>query len=262
MLKAGMAAGFGSVFGTPFAGIIFAIEVTRFKSLTINSLLICFISSLTGDLTTRLWGIKHTLYAIQPLSDSKGILSALNIDSTLIYKVAIAGIAFGLASYLFIKLHSEFENLASRLISINWLKPIIGGLIIILLSYFFGSDYLGLGVVGQNKESISIVSAFQLGGAESFSWLLKLIFTAVTLSFGFKGGEVTPLFFIGATLGNTLAVALGVPIDGATKTPFTSTVMAIELFGIEYVIYFLLVNLIATYASGSHGIYSFSKTTK
>jgi H+/Cl- antiporter ClcA len=115
---------------------------------------------------------------------------------------------------------------------------------------------------------VTILSAFTAGGAQPWSWAWKLLFTAVTLAAGFKGGEVTPLFFIGAALGNTLAVFFGAPVDlfaglgfiavfaGATNTPLACTVMGIELFGAHYTVYFAVACFVAYYFSGHSGIYS------
>ncbi len=112
-----------------------------------------------------------------------------------------------------------------------------------------------------------MLSAFQTEGAEPWSWAGKLLFTTVTLASGFKGGEVTPLFYIGATLGHALAVPLGAPVAlfaglgligvfaGATKTPLACTVLGWELFGAPYSVYFVLVCFIAYYTSGRAGIY-------
>jgi H+/Cl- antiporter ClcA len=153
-----------------------------------------------------------------------------------------------------------------------WLVPVAGGLIIIGLTYLAGTfDYLGLGVTTPRGKGVSIVTAFKEGGATSWSWSWKLLFTAVTLSSGFKGGEVTPLFFIGATLGNTLAGLLGAPVDlfaglgfiavfaGATNTPLACTMMGVELFGGEHVLYFAIACFTAYFFSGHSGIYTSQK---
>jgi H+/Cl- antiporter ClcA len=145
---------------------------------------------------------------------------------------------------------------------------VIGGLLVIAGVYAFGTrDYLGIGVTNPNADGISIISAFQPGGAHAWSWLWKILFTVVTLSSGFKGGEVTPLFFIGATLGNTLAWLLNAPLDlfaglgfiavfaGSTNTPLACTIMGVELFGAEHTVYFATACFIAYYFSGHSGIY-------
>jgi H+/Cl- antiporter ClcA len=133
-------------------------------------------------------------------------------------------------------------------------------------------DYLGLGVDAQYPGAVTIVSAFKEGGAHAFSWLWKLVYTAITLGTGFKGGEVTPLFYIGATLGNTLADLLNAPTSlfaalgfiavfaGATNTPLACTLMGIELFGSEHAVFFAVACFTAYFFSGNAGIYSAQKT--
>jgi len=145
--------------------------------------------------------------------------------------------------------------------------------LIIGLSFLIGSqDYLSLGVTGKDSNSVSIVSSFHAGGANGLSWWWKLLFTAITLGTGFKGGEVTPLFFIGAALGNTLATVSGAPIDllaglgfiavfaGATNTPIACTLMGVELFGPSPAIYYAVACFTAYYFSGRSGIYSAQRT--
>jgi H+/Cl- antiporter ClcA len=140
--------------------------------------------------------------------------------------------------------------------------------LVIALTLAVGTrDYLGIGVTTPDGHGVSIVNAFAAGGAEPYSWALKILFTAVTLAAGFKGGEVTPLFFIGATLGNTLAGLLHVPIDlfaglgfiavfaGASNTPLACTVMGVELFGSQYLVYYAIACFVAYYFSGHSGIY-------
>lgn len=124
-----------------------------------------------------------------------------------------------------------------------------------------------MGVTNPTKNGISIVSAFNTGGTGYFSWFWKLLLTAITLGMGFKGGEVTPLFFIGAALGNTLSAISGSPVDlfaglgfiavfaGATNTPLACTLMGVELFGSENVIYYAVACFTAYYFSGHSGIY-------
>ena len=148
----------------------------------------------------------------------------------------------------------------------------MGGFTILAL-YFIQerSDYLGLGVIPEFKNSITIDSAFHQGGADLFSWLWKMIYTSITLGTGFKGGEVTPLFFIGACLGNSLSILLHAPISlmaglgfialfsSSTKTPLASTLLGIELFGIQFVLFYLLVCYGSYWISGTRGIYTSQK---
>jgi len=270
VLMAGIAAGFGAVFGTPLTGTIFAMEVLAIGRLQYDALLPCLVAAVIGDASCTAWGIHHTQYHILFSSSSVVYLPQfLRIDVLLLVKVIIAGIAFGLASFLFAEMVHRFKYQFQKRIKIWWLIPVTGAVIIILLTYILGTrDYLGLGVTANSPRAVTIVSAFKPSGADTFSWFWKMLFTAITLSCGFKGGEVTPLFFIGAALGNTLAVMFGAPVDlfagigfiavfaGATNTPLACTIMGVELFGGQHILYFAVACFTAYFFSGHSGIYS------
>lgn len=272
LLMTGVAAGFGAVFGTPVTGAVFALEVLAIGEMRYGALIPCLIAAVFADITTAAWGIHHTHYQIDFTGSAHDLIPFLHVDVLLIVKVILAGLCFGLASFLFAELMHTIKNYSNRIIhhsGMKWLIPVIGGLLIIALCYVTGTtNYTGLGVNGKNAGSVSIVAAFHAGGATSWSWLLKMLFTAITLGMGFKGGEVTPLFFIGATLGNTLAVLWGAPIDlfaglgfiavfaGATNTPIACTLMGVELFGGGNVLYFAIACFTAYYFSGHSGIYT------
>jgi H+/Cl- antiporter ClcA len=140
------------------------------------------------------------------------------------------------------------------------LRPVLGGAVVIALSFVPGGrNYLGLGVETPPGGAVSIVASFTEGGATPLSWLWKIVFTAVTVSSGFKGGEVTPLFFIGSTLGHQLGVLLHAPITlfaGAASTPLACVVMGVELFGPHYVIPFAVACVLAFFSSGSLSLYT------
>jgi H+/Cl- antiporter ClcA len=271
LLMAGMAAGFGAVFGTPVTGAIFALEVLTIGRIRYDALLPCFVASLVAHITCTALGIQHTAYSITSIANKPYWLPYFSFDFLLIGKVIIAGILFGLTGFLFAQLSRFIKSTAARYIKIDWVIPIIGAALVIGISYAIGNfDYLGLGVT-HPANGVSIVNAFKPGGAHTWSWLWKLLLTAITLSTGFKGGEVTPLFFIGATLGNVLASFSGAPIDlfaglgfiavfaGATNTPLACTLMGVELFGGEHLIYYATACFLAYYFSGHAGIYSAQK---
>jgi H+/Cl- antiporter ClcA len=268
LLMTGVAAGFGAVFGTPVAGAIFALEVLMVGRINHDALLPCFVAGILADMTCAAWGIHHTQYHINALENF-----SVTDHLLLLVKVLAAGICFGMAAWLFSNASHTIKNYSNRWIKIKWLIPFAGGCLIIALTFILGTrDYLGLGVT--NPDGISIVSAFSAGGAGYLSWLWKLIFTAITLGMGFKGGEVTPLFFIGATLGNTLAVLSGAPVDlmaglgfiavfsGATNTPIACTIMGVELFGGGNVLYYAAACFLAYCFSGHSGIYSSQRRPK
>lgn len=270
LLMMGIAAGFGAVFGTPLAGAVFAAEVLVMGQLQYKALLPCLLASSVAHWVCSQWGIHHTMYHIQDVPICAGGLSAIGVDLVLLGKAAIAGIAFGGCSQLFALLvHGIKDQMHTAIPGKQWLIPVIGGLCIIGLSLIPGNtSYLGLGVTSMQADGVSIVGAFQRGGAHTFSWLWKLVFTAITLGTGFKGGEVTPLFFMGATLGNVLAGYMGVPTDlfaglgfiavfaGATNTPLACMLMGAELFGTQNLLYYATACIAAYYSSGHKGIYS------
>jgi len=267
LLMSGVAAGFGSVFGTPLTGAIFAMEVLTVGRMKYDALIPVLIASAVGDLTCSAWGIKHAVYHIQ-FSDSNSALGLLHFNPLLVSKVVAAGIVFGLVSLVFSELAHWLQKLFKQYIPFPPLRPVIGGLIVIGGVYLLGTrDYLGIGVSNPDSGVVTILSAFQPDGAHTWSWLWKILFTCVTLGCGFKGGEVTPLFFIGATLGNTLAWLFNAPVDlfaglgfiavfaGATNTPLACTVMGVELFGGQNTIYFATACFLAYFFSGHSGIY-------
>jgi len=263
LLMVGVAAGFGGVFGTPLAGAIFAAEVLHIGRLRYEALIPCLIGGLIGDWGCFYWGIGHTDYSVL-------LTSPALRNYALLIQVVIAGIVLGLAGQLFSRSSHAFQAFMRNTIESSALRPVVGSIALILLVWLVGHrDYLGLGVESPRGEAgISIVNSFHAGGVGGFSWLWKLIFTVVTIGSGFKGGEVTPLFFIGATLGNTLAILMGGPVDlfaaiglvglfaGATNTPIACTLMGIELFGAAHAPWFALACCMAYLFSGEQGIYS------
>lgn len=264
-LMAGIAAGFGAVFGTPLAGAIFAMEVLALGRMNYEAIIPCLMAAIIGDQVCAAWGIHHTSYSIAQLSKS-ALIAETHLDTLLLLKVVIAAIAFGLASVIFSELTHGLGRLFKK---IKWplLRPVVGGIAVILLALIIGRDYLGLGVTSPYPQDVTILSCFKPGGATPLSWWWKILFTALTLSCGFKGGEVTPLFFVGAALGNALATLLGAPVDlfaglgfvavfaGATNTPLACTLMGVELFGSGPVLYIAIACVVAYLFSGHTGIY-------
>lgn len=270
LLTAGIAAGFGAVFGTPLAGTIFAIEVLTNGRIKYNALFPALIGAVVGDMTVSAWHVAHVQYHIDYLLPVSTYFNGelLNSNLLLLGKIITASVAFGLASYLFVEMAHKLKLVLLKIFSHKWMIPVFGGLILIALSFINGKpDYLSLGVDAEYPGAITITSAFQQGGADAWSWLWKTVYTAITLASGFKGGEVTPLFYIGATLGNTLSDVLNAPVSlfaalgfiavfaGATNTPVACTIMGAELFGPEHVLLFGIACFIAYLFSGHAGIY-------
>lgn len=268
LLMAGVSAGFGGVFGTPLAGTIFAMEVLVIGRMNSAALIPCLIAGIVSDQSCLIWGIGHTHYHVASMLADEQMGPLAPIIPSLLFKTLLAGVLFGGTSLLFAELVHGLHSLWRRVIPWAIVRPVAGGMVVIGLVWLLGTrDYLGLGVSSPNPQDVTIVSCFHSGGAHPWSWLAKLAFTTITLSFGFKGGEVTPLFFIGAALGNTLAILLGAPVDlfaalgflavfaGATNTPLACTLMGIELFGGEYTVYYAVACAAAYLFSGNTGIY-------
>lgn len=258
LLMTGIAAGFGAVFGTPIAGAVFALEVLAIGRVEYRALVPCLVASLVGDWTCLAWGIQHGVYRVDVL---------VPVDALLVTKAGIAGVIFGLVGLVFAEANHALGGWLKRIVPYGPLRPVIGGIAIIALVYLFGTrDYLGLGTLAATPDSLTISSFFG-PDTHPWSWALKLLFTVVTLSAGFKGGEVTPLFFIGAALGNALAPMFGVPTGvfaaigfvalfaGAANTPLACTFMGIELFGAAYAVPIAVACFVAYLCSGHNGIY-------
>ncbi len=268
LLMAGIAAGFGAVFGTPIAGAIFALEVLAIGRIEYYALIPCLIAAVVGDWTCHAWGITHGHYHVAYLADPAEAAATFHIEPMLLLKVAVAGIAFGLVGRLFSELSHAAQGFFRKVIPYGPLRPFVGGLLVIALVHALGTrEYLGLGVWSPNPADITIAGFFDPGRTDYWSWLLKIVFTVVTLGAGFKGGEVTPLFFIGAAVGHTLSHLLGAPTDlfaalgfvalfaGAANTPLACTIMGVELFGATHTVYLAVACFLAYLASGHSGIY-------
>ena len=251
LLMAGISAGFASVFGTPLAGAVFGIEVLAIGKLSYDAIGPCFIAAFIGDLVTKGWGIHHTIYHVTDVPQ----LNLLGIIFSM-----IAGAAFGLVGMAFAKATHEVAHIARRHIGPTPWRPFVGGLIVTAAVFGLGTTkYIGLGIP-------TIVASFHTK-LPVYDWVGKFVFTAVTLGTSFKGGEVTPLFFIGSTLGNALSHILPLPpsllagmgfaavFAGAANTPISSTLMAMELFGPEAGAYAGIACVVSYLFSGHAGIY-------
>jgi H+/Cl- antiporter ClcA len=252
LLAAGIAGGFGSVFGTPVAGVVFGLEVVCLGSLEYDALFPALVASLVGDQVTRRLGVEHTVYP-HP--------AALAVSPLVLAKWAAFAVAVAATAVVFVELTHGLKKVLERRIPWLPLRMAAGGLLVVGLWKLSGTDdYLGLGVP-------TIVRAFSDPHLPWFSFAAKLVFTAVTLSAGFLGGEVTPLFFVGATLGNVLGRVLGLPLDlaagvglaalfaAAANTPLALSIMAVELLGASVAPHVVVVSVVAYVLSGHRGIY-------
>jgi H+/Cl- antiporter ClcA len=252
VLIAGISAGFAAVFGTPLAGGIFALEVLVLGKIRLDAIVPSFIAAMLANYFCEIWGVTHTHYSISMVSE----MNPINLLWAL-----LAGIIFGLVAKLFSKSTHFWSHLFSKHIKYPPLRPVIGGVFIAIAVYGLGTTkYIGLGIP-------TIVESFN-SNLNSYDFLLKILFTSFTLGAGFKGGEVTPLFWIGAALGNVLIWFIPLPMGllagmgfvavfaGATNTPIACTIMGIELFGIESGVFIAIACSAAYLFSGHSGVYS------
>ncbi len=264
LLLSGVAAGFGAVFGTPLAGALFALEVLQARLFfRLDDFPILLIVSIVATLSARAWGIHHFIYQFSTSIDHPFL------SPSLLLKAALLGLGVAIILRIFIAtehlLHLGFE----KTLPYPPLRPLVGGFSILALVALLGTQsYLGLGEYSSSDASLlTIESFFQSTSISPWTWWWKLLFTALTLGSGFKGGEVTPLFFMGAAFGNTLGGILGVPADlfaalglvaifaGATKTPFTSLIMSLELFGVKLLLPMIVASFCSYFLSGQRSIF-------
>jgi H+/Cl- antiporter ClcA len=251
ILMAGISAGFSSVFGTPLAGAIFGLEVLAIGRLRYDAILPCMVAAIVADQVGLLLGVYHTHYLIPDVPH----VSAWGLTA-----MVIAGAVFGLTGKVFADATHGLGGWIKKRITYAPLRPLLGGVVIATAAWFMAADrYIGLGIP-------TIVEAFQQP-LPLYDFAAKMTFTVASLASGFKGGEVTPLFYIGATLGNALAPLLNMPFPllagigfvavfaGAANTPIASTFMAMEIFGSEVGVYAGIACVVSYLFSGHTGIY-------
>jgi H+/Cl- antiporter ClcA len=259
LLAAGAAGGFGSVFGTPFAGALFGLEFIVLGRIEYEALVPALVASVVGDWTTRALGIQHTLYPA---------VGAVPLTPLLLLKWLVFAAAVAVVTLAFIELTHFLKQRGERLLPSLPIRMGLGGVVVVGLWQLLGtSDYLGLGVP-------TIVRAFSDPSLASTAFALKLLFTAVTLGAGFLGGEVTPLFFVGAALGNLLARLLGIPLElgagvglaavfaAASNTPLALSIMAMELLGAPILPHVAIVCVLSYVLSGHRSIYSSQRLSR
>jgi H+/Cl- antiporter ClcA len=259
LLVAGMAGGFGAVFGTPVAGAIFGVEVLAIGRLELRAIVPALVASFVGDVVTQRLGVVHTPYPQ---------LAHVPITFSLLGELALIGVAMALAAISFVELTHHLKAFLQKLIPRLPIRMFIGGCVVVAMWRLVGSDdYLGLGVP-------MIVGSFHDPPVPWFAFAAKIVFTAVTLSAGFLGGEVTPLFFVGATLGAVLARLFGLPVElgagvgiaavfgAAANAPIALSIMAVELLGWNVMPHVFVVTAIAFLLAGHRGIYAAQRVVR
>lgn len=256
LLLAGMGAGFGGLFQTPIAGVFFAMEVLIVGRVATTAILPAVVAAFMAASTSSYLGLEKF-----------SVLLDISYDLNIIFvcKLAIAGICFGVAGRIFAVSLKELKKLLSKLIVNKYYKIMLVGFLVSVLSLLlFLGRYSGLGT-----NLISIV--FSNGEIFAYDWFLKLLLTIITLAAGFQGGEVTPLFAIGASLGFVLAPILGLnPLllaalgyaavfGSATNTLLAPIFIGAEVFGFDYIPLFLIVIAVSYVVNGNRTIYAKQK---
>ena len=251
VLMAGISAGFASVFGTPLAGAVFGLEVLAVGRMRYEALLPCLLAAVLADQVGLWWGVQHTPYAA-------GFVP--HITLWLLCAMVLAGMVFGGVGRAFAYATHTLNDWFKQRVTYAPLRPLLGGVVVAALVLSFSLDrYIGLGIP-------VIVDAFAMPLPVT-DFAGKWAMTVLSLGTGFKGGEVTPLFYMGATLGNALAPVLDVPYSvlaavgfvavfaGAANVPVACTLMAMELFGAEIGVYAAVACVVSYLCSGHVGIY-------
>ncbi|MBE4907841.1 chloride channel protein [Bacillus luteolus] len=256
-LMSGISAGFGAAFGAPITGAVFGMEMSALGKLKFEALVPCLTASFVGHfITTGAWGHKHEHFIIESIPDASVIT---------FLKVILVSILFGLLSAFYSQLRHGIEAFTEKLFNKNHMKrAFVGGIIIVGLTLVIGTqDYNGRGLEMLEQSFKEEVPPF--------AFLAKLIFTAVTLGTGFVGGEALPLFFMGATLGNTLHTIVDLPMSflaalgliaafcGGANTPIAAFLLAMQMFDGKGLEYFFIACIISFLFSGHHGLWPSQK---
>lgn len=247
----GISAGFSTVFGTPIAGAIFGVEVLFVGTLLYDVLLPSFVAGIVGFQVSSALGVRYFQEAVNFIPDFTPVY---------FLRVCLAGVFFGFCALVFIETLRFFEWLRSRVPLSEIPRAFAGGAALAALALLFSKRYLGLGLD-------TIRSTLEGVHAPLHAFLMKMVFTAVTLTLGGSGGIVTPIFFIGATAGSTFAHVAGLSssvfsaigmvslLAGAANTPISASIMAVELFGPAIAPYAAVACVISFLMSGYRSVY-------
>lgn len=250
----GMSAGFSALFGTPLAAAVFAMEMPSIGVMYYASLVPCILSSVIANLVSSFFGVHSTAFTLEYIP----AFSALSV-----FQVMVLGVLFGILANLFCRCMHLSGHLYQK-VSNPYLRVVLGGVLVIIFTLAEGSG-------SYNGAGMEVITQAIEGSALPWAFVLKLLFTALTLGAGFKGGEIVPCFFVGATFGCTVAPLLGMDAGfgaalgivavfcGVTNSPMTSILLGFELFGGQDLILFALCIAVSYLLSGYSGLYSEQK---
>jgi H+/Cl- antiporter ClcA len=256
MIMCGMSAAFSALFGTPMAAAIFSMEVISVGIMHYAALVPCVISSLVARYIAAHFGLGAEIYPID-------LIPKFNLKTAIM--ISIFAILCGFASILFCTMMHKYEAFLSGKVTNPYVKAAIGGTSVLALTLIVGNQ-------NYNSTGAAIIMSCFTGATITLgAFLLKMIFTTLTLSCGYKGGEIVPTLFIGATFGAAIgqligfspalmaAVGMGALFCGVTNCPISSLLICFELFGYEPMPYFLLAVAFSYWVSGYTGLYKSQK---
>ena len=251
----GMSSVFSALFGTPLTAIFFSMEVISVGVIYYVALVPCMIASMIAYRMAIFFNISPINFAINNVP---------NFSLPIILKAIVIAMVSAVVSILFCVTLHKTENKMSDLVANPYKRIFVGGLIVVILTVLFRTnDYNGAGM--------DIIQKAFRGEVVPYAFLLKILFTAITIGAGFKGGEIVPTFFVGATLGCFLGNLLGIPqglgaaiglvslFCGVVNTPIASIFLSIELFGEMGLVYFAIAVGVSYMLSGYYGLYSSQK---
>ena len=251
----GMSGVFAALFGTPLTATFFSMEVISVGIIYYSSFIPCIVSSLIAYKISIILGLKPVAFTLKYVPDN----SFENI-----IKVSILGVMCAVVSIIFCKILHESNFILSKFIKNNYCKIIFGGIVIVGLTFLLGTrDYNGAGM--------DIIENAINGQVKGEAFILKMIFTAITIGAGYKGGEIVPTFFVGSTFGCAISSLIGLNpgfgaaiglvalFCGVVNTPITSIILSIELFGSEGLILFAIASGVSYMLSGYYSLYSSQK---
>lgn len=246
----GMAACFAALFGTPLTAVVFVMEVVAVGNMQYAALVPCAAAALVGSSVARVLRIAPTAFAIS-------CVPVLNLESSV--QTVVLAVLCAVLSAVFCGIMRGTGWLFRRFLPNTYLRAAVGGTMILLLTFLFGRNYIGMGSDG--------IAAAMQGHTEPAAFALKLLFTAITLGCGFRGGEIVPAFFVGSTFGCAMGGLLGLNQQfaasigfmamfcGITNCPITAFILSLEVFGKQGAAFYLIAAGISYMLSGYSGIY-------
>ena len=255
MIMCGMSACFSALFGTPIASAVFSMEVISVGVMYYAALVPCVLAAFIAQGIASALGLESTHFVVDEIASFSFINGS---------KFIIMSVLFALASILLCVVLHGTSKLYTDYINNPYIRIIIAGALVIAMLYIFGTtDYLGAGS--------DIIARSFVTSCAWYVFILKMLFTAVTLGGGFKGGEIVPTLFVGATLGSFLAPIFGLPVGlcaacgmvsvfcGVTNCPLTSFILSIEMFGASTMKFTILCIALSYLLSGYYSLYNSQK---